>query len=33
MPFQVNLKMREITEKEIKLKQQLMESPGHQKVK
>ncbi|OPJ67652.1 calmodulin-regulated spectrin-associated protein 1 isoform C [Patagioenas fasciata monilis] len=27
----VNLKMREITEKEIKLKQQLMESPGHQK--
>lgn len=33
VPFQVNLKMREITEKEIKLKQQLMESPGHQKVK
>uniref|UniRef100_A0A8C3QRP1 Calmodulin regulated spectrin associated protein 1 n=1 Tax=Cyanoderma ruficeps TaxID=181631 RepID=A0A8C3QRP1_9PASS len=29
----VNLKMREITEKEIKLKQQLMESPGHQKVR
>nr|XP_060613329.1 calmodulin-regulated spectrin-associated protein 1 isoform X4 [Anolis sagrei ordinatus] len=27
----VNLKMREITEKEIKLKQQLLESPGHQK--
>ncbi|KAJ7398985.1 Calmodulin-regulated spectrin-associated protein 1 [Pitangus sulphuratus] len=27
----VNLKMREITEKEMKLKQQLMESPGHQK--
>lgn len=25
--------MREITEKEIKLKQQLLESPGHQKVK
>ncbi|KYO23429.1 calmodulin-regulated spectrin-associated protein 1 isoform B [Alligator mississippiensis] len=29
----VNLKMREITEKEFKLKQQLMESPGHQKVR
>ncbi|XP_058015086.1 calmodulin-regulated spectrin-associated protein 1 isoform X2 [Ahaetulla prasina] len=29
----VNLKMREITEKEIKLKQQLLESPGHQKVR
>ncbi|XP_025049639.1 calmodulin-regulated spectrin-associated protein 1 isoform X1 [Alligator sinensis] len=27
----VNLKMREITEREFKLKQQLMESPGHQK--
>ncbi|XP_077160937.1 calmodulin-regulated spectrin-associated protein 1 isoform X2 [Paroedura picta] len=27
----VNLKMREITEKEIKLKQHLLESPGHQK--
>ncbi|XP_072841205.2 calmodulin-regulated spectrin-associated protein 1 isoform X1 [Pogona vitticeps] len=27
----VNLKMREVTEKEIKLKQQLLESPGHQK--
>nr|XP_015222267.1 PREDICTED: calmodulin-regulated spectrin-associated protein 1 isoform X3 [Lepisosteus oculatus] len=27
----VNLKMREITEKEIKLKQQLLESPSHQK--
>ncbi|XP_038600558.1 calmodulin-regulated spectrin-associated protein 1 isoform X1 [Tachyglossus aculeatus] len=27
----VNLKMREITEKEIKLKQQLLESPAHQK--
>ncbi|XP_043386409.1 calmodulin-regulated spectrin-associated protein 1 isoform X2 [Chelonia mydas] len=29
----VNLKMREITEKEVKLKQQLLESPGHQKVR
>ncbi|XP_054854122.1 calmodulin-regulated spectrin-associated protein 1 [Eublepharis macularius] len=29
----VNLKMREITEKEIKLKQHLLESPGHQKVR
>ncbi|XP_058861716.1 calmodulin-regulated spectrin-associated protein 1 isoform X1 [Acipenser ruthenus] len=27
----VNLKMREITEKELKLKQQLLESPSHQK--
>ncbi|XP_059957497.1 calmodulin-regulated spectrin-associated protein 1 isoform X8 [Mesoplodon densirostris] len=27
----VNLKMREITEKEVKLKQQLLESPAHQK--
>ncbi|XP_053230780.1 calmodulin-regulated spectrin-associated protein 1 isoform X2 [Podarcis raffonei] len=27
----VNLKMREITEKEVKLKQHLLESPGHQK--
>lgn len=25
--------MREITEKEVKLKQQLLESPAHQKVK
>ena len=31
--LQVNLKMREITEKEVKLKQQLLESPAHQKVK
>ncbi|KAM9083008.1 calmodulin-regulated spectrin-associated protein 1 isoform 4-T4 [Megaptera novaeangliae] len=30
---QVNLKMREITEKEVKLKQQLLESPAHQKVR
>ncbi|XP_012884816.1 PREDICTED: calmodulin-regulated spectrin-associated protein 1 [Dipodomys ordii] len=29
----VNLKMREITEKEVKLKQQLLESPAHQKVR
>ncbi|MGH0166235.1 UNVERIFIED_CONTAM: hypothetical protein FKN15_062115 [Acipenser sinensis] len=29
----VNLKMREITEKELKLKQQLLESPSHQKVR
>ncbi|XP_048368592.1 calmodulin-regulated spectrin-associated protein 1 isoform X2 [Sphaerodactylus townsendi] len=29
----VNLKMREITEKEIKLKQHVLESPGHQKVR
>ncbi|XP_027278722.1 calmodulin-regulated spectrin-associated protein 1 isoform X3 [Cricetulus griseus] len=29
----VNLKMREITEKEVKLKQQPMESPAHQKVR
>ncbi|XP_069465653.1 calmodulin-regulated spectrin-associated protein 1 isoform X2 [Ambystoma mexicanum] len=27
----VNLKMREITDKELRLKQQLLESPGHQK--
>ncbi|XP_016042920.1 calmodulin-regulated spectrin-associated protein 1 isoform X2 [Erinaceus europaeus] len=27
----VNLKMREITEKEVKLKQQILESPAHQK--
>ncbi|ERE70557.1 calmodulin-regulated spectrin-associated protein 1 [Cricetulus griseus] len=34
-PFwkKVNLKMREITEKEVKLKQQPMESPAHQKVR
>lgn len=31
--LQVNLKMREITEKEVKLKQQLLDSPAHQKVK
>ncbi|XP_037652875.1 calmodulin-regulated spectrin-associated protein 1 isoform X2 [Choloepus didactylus] len=29
----VNLKMRDITEKEVKLKQQLLESPAHQKVR
>ncbi|XP_048469582.1 calmodulin-regulated spectrin-associated protein 1-B isoform X1 [Rhincodon typus] len=29
----VNLKMREITEKEFKLKQQIVESPSHQKVR
>uniref|UniRef100_A0A3B3RPP4 Calmodulin regulated spectrin-associated protein 1a n=1 Tax=Paramormyrops kingsleyae TaxID=1676925 RepID=A0A3B3RPP4_9TELE len=29
----VNLKMREITEKELKLKQHLLESPSHQKVR
>ncbi|XP_061459739.1 calmodulin-regulated spectrin-associated protein 1 isoform X2 [Rhineura floridana] len=29
----VNLKMREIIEKEVKLKQHLLESPGHQKVR
>uniref|UniRef100_UPI00398F784F calmodulin-regulated spectrin-associated protein 1-B isoform X2 n=1 Tax=Pristiophorus japonicus TaxID=55135 RepID=UPI00398F784F len=29
----VNLKMREITEKELKLKQQIVESPSHQKVR
>ncbi|XP_006863749.1 PREDICTED: calmodulin-regulated spectrin-associated protein 1 [Chrysochloris asiatica] len=29
----VNLKMREITEKDVKLKQQLLESPAHQKVR
>nr|KAF6483417.1 calmodulin regulated spectrin associated protein 1 [Rousettus aegyptiacus] len=29
----VNLKMREITEKEVKVKQQLLESPAHQKVR
>ncbi|XP_041049066.1 calmodulin-regulated spectrin-associated protein 1-B isoform X2 [Carcharodon carcharias] len=29
----VNLKMREITEKELKLKQQVVESPSHQKVR
>ncbi|XP_074871881.1 calmodulin-regulated spectrin-associated protein 1 isoform X2 [Carettochelys insculpta] len=29
----VNLKMREIIEREVKLKQQLLESPGHQKVR
>ncbi|XP_062929664.1 calmodulin-regulated spectrin-associated protein 1-B isoform X3 [Mobula hypostoma] len=29
----VNLKMREITEKEFKLKQQVIESPSHQKVR
>nr|XP_004654146.2 calmodulin-regulated spectrin-associated protein 1 isoform X2 [Jaculus jaculus] len=29
----VNLKMREITEKEVKLKQQLLESPAQQKVR
>ncbi|XP_057610747.1 calmodulin-regulated spectrin-associated protein 1 isoform X2 [Chionomys nivalis] len=29
----VNLKMREITEKEVKLKQQPLESPAHQKVR
>ncbi|KAM7092726.1 calmodulin-regulated spectrin-associated protein 1 isoform 1-T1 [Molossus nigricans] len=29
----VNLKMREITEKEVRLKQQLLESPAHQKVR
>ncbi|XP_051892700.1 calmodulin-regulated spectrin-associated protein 1-B isoform X3 [Pristis pectinata] len=29
----VNLKMREITEKEFKLKQQVVESPSHQKVR
>lgn len=29
----VNLKMREITEKEVKLKQQFLESPAHQKVR
>lgn len=28
----VNLKMREITEKEVKLKQQPLESPAHQKI-
>ena len=28
----VNLKMREITEKEVKLKQQALESPAHQKI-
>ncbi|XP_006900641.1 PREDICTED: calmodulin-regulated spectrin-associated protein 1 [Elephantulus edwardii] len=29
----VNLKMREITEREVKVKQQLLESPAHQKVR
>ncbi|XP_011368294.1 calmodulin-regulated spectrin-associated protein 1 [Pteropus vampyrus] len=29
----VNLKMREITDREVKLKQQLLESPAHQKVR
>lgn len=31
--LQVNLKMREIAEKEHKLKQHLLESPSHQKVR
>lgn len=31
--FQVNLKMREITESELKVKQHPLESPSHQKVR
>lgn len=32
MLLQVNIKMREIVEKELKMKQHLLESPSHQKV-
>lgn len=31
--FQVNLKMREITERELKVKHHPLESPNHQKVR
>lgn len=32
LSLQVNIKMREIVEKELKMKQHLLESPSHQKV-